>query len=88
MENGGDELSGPWRATRLWNSIIRTFRQCWGSSGIIYSLSVSSHEFLEFRILPMLFEKYKKLKFNLKEKLTNYIFIFSHYVNTAQNLQA
>jgi predicted transcriptional regulator YheO len=22
----GDDLQGPWRATRLWNSIIRTFR--------------------------------------------------------------
>jgi hypothetical protein len=34
MENGED-MSGPWRATRLWNSIIRSFRQCCGSESEI-----------------------------------------------------
>ena len=50
----------------------------------LYASFLETHLILEMLFIFLT----KKLKFNLKEKLTNYIFIFSHYVNTAQNLQA
>ena len=67
--------------------------QCCGS-GMIYSGSGPSYEFLEFRILLMIFKHIWKLflikpyKINQKEESTNYLqFSISDYSTKIQNSQ-